>query len=333
MNYKGQSFGCSCNVCDATTPKNDPTGTGKLRSRQRTLLAHRWRKFRVLVRQGIVDQDLLGMTTRGLLANPVPMIAQSSSKIQGFQRWFDYLLQTVVLEGDGSFLRPMIRDAYDKGATFGRANVRQPIQYPHAQDREDALFQLAVVELQGIVEAVSQQGVRAVSQALLSATSPMSFVRGIWRAIDKVGVTRSNAMIDVMVVKTFNEAALDIYETAKVKRVGVVPETAPSAKLGDATRRSGPGSRSSRKSSPSRSTIGRIRRAERALERLGRVNVRTAGDDKVCQICEDIAEGGPYEIDTARSLIPAHPRCRCAFVPADDARFASDDHKQMELTT
>jgi hypothetical protein len=46
------------------------------------------------------------------------------------------------------------------------------------------------------------------------------------------------------------------------------------------------------------------------------VNVLTAGDDLVCQICEDISEEGPYSLDEAQGLIPAHPNCRCAFVPA-----------------
>jgi hypothetical protein len=53
--------------------------------------------------------------------------------------------------------------------------------------------------------------------------------------------------------------------------------------------------------------------------RLGeRVNVLTAGDDRVCPICEDLEGGGPYDLDTALSLIPAHPNCRCALIPADD---------------
>ena len=46
------------------------------------------------------------------------------------------------------------------------------------------------------------------------------------------------------------------------------------------------------------------------------VNVLTAGDDLVCQVCEDISEEGPYSLDEAQGLIPAHPNCRCAFVPA-----------------
>ena len=46
------------------------------------------------------------------------------------------------------------------------------------------------------------------------------------------------------------------------------------------------------------------------------VNTLTAGDDLVCQVCEDISEEGPYSLDEAQGLLPAHPNCRCAFVPA-----------------
>lgn len=61
---------------------------------------------------------------------------------------------------------------------------------------------------------------------------------------------------------------------------------------------------------------------EEEQEKQTLVNVLTAGDDKVCQTCEDIAADGPYELDEARGLIPAHPNCRCAFIPFGDARFA-----------
>lgn len=53
------------------------------------------------------------------------------------------------------------------------------------------------------------------------------------------------------------------------------------------------------------------------------VNVQTAGDDRVCDECDDIAAAGPYSLDEAEDLIPAHPNCRCTFVPAvDDAANA-----------
>ncbi len=57
-----------------------------------------------------------------------------------------------------------------------------------------------------------------------------------------------------------------------------------------------------------------------ALEELGVSEVgvlvewTTAKDARVCPICADM-EGVTFTIDEARGKIPAHPNCRCAFVP------------------
>jgi len=316
---------CRCAVhIDAGIIRVDPTGTAGIRSKYRSLTAIRWRSMRTLARRMVMDQDLLSLTAKGLMQVANPAIQQGATKIQMFQRWFDYTANAAVLGGDGSFLRPMIEAAYADGVSFARKQVQRPVIVDVAQHKTDALLQLAVVELQGVIEAASQQAVRAVTLGLIENKRPGAILRLIYNTIQKIGVTRTNTMIELMVVKAFNEAVLDTYQAAKVKTVGLVPEAIIKRAVGDA-RRKGPGSRVSRKVTPSRSTIGRITRAERALSRLNRVNVRTAGDDNVCPVCESIAEDGPYTIDTARSLIPAHPHCRCTFVPADDARFASDE--------
>lgn len=58
-----------------------------------------------------------------------------------------------------------------------------------------------------------------------------------------------------------------------------------------------------------------------ALERLGveqvgvQVEWSTAGDDRVCPICEPL-DGQVFKIKESHGLIPAHPNCRCAFVPS-----------------
>jgi hypothetical protein len=60
------------------------------------------------------------------------------------------------------------------------------------------------------------------------------------------------------------------------------------------------------------------------------VDVETAGDNYVCQICEDIAEDSPYELDDAENLIPVHPNCRCAFVPAGKGSVHEFDSDQID---
>ena len=111
-------------------------------------------------------------------------------------------------------------------------------------------------------------------------------------------------------------------EQAGVRRVAVVPEHVPRRLATDAARRT-PQVRDPRSGQfrpyqerPSETQVSRAFRRERRLAELHQVSVLTAGDDRVCSICEDIAEEGPYDIDQARGLIPAHPNCRCAFVEA-----------------
>jgi SPP1 gp7 family putative phage head morphogenesis protein len=41
----------------------------------------------------------------------------------------------------------------------------------------------------------------------------------------------------------------------------------------------------------------------------------TAKDPLVCPVCEAGFKDGPYTIEQARGLIPAHPNCRCAWAP------------------
>lgn len=45
----------------------------------------------------------------------------------------------------------------------------------------------------------------------------------------------------------------------------------------------------------------------------------TAGDNVVCPLCAEL-EGVVMTIEEARGLIPRHPRCRCAWIPAERAR-------------
>lgn len=45
----------------------------------------------------------------------------------------------------------------------------------------------------------------------------------------------------------------------------------------------------------------------------------TAGDDRVCQLCASL-EGAIMTVKEARGLIPRHPNCRCAWIPAEDVR-------------
>lgn len=55
----------------------------------------------------------------------------------------------------------------------------------------------------------------------------------------------------------------------------------------------------------------------------------TAGDDKVCELCEPL-EGIVLTIEEARGMLPRHPMCRCAWIPANVGEEDEDQLRDAE---
>lgn len=344
LKYQGHVFDalptCTCCTKDAAVTMDDPTGTRPIRRDMFRTTSIKWRQVKSVVREMIQTVDFLQLKAGGLLNVQAAAIIGGADKVTQFQRWFDTVLERVILEQNGSYLTQYVARGYEAGQTFAQGVVDVGFVNINAKQREATIAALAVVELQGIMEAVSQQAVRAVANGLLTNSSPIQIVRAVWAAIDKIGLVRTRTLVELIIVKAFGDATLDVYAAVGVQEVGLIPEYRAIQGITDAVKkriikkkrlpakpsnpRGGAGSRTSRKSTPSGSTIGRIEQQEANLERLGKVRVRTAGDDDVCPVCERIAKGGPYKIDKARALIPAHPRCRCVFIPANDLRFSEN---------
>lgn len=68
-----------------------------------------------------------------------------------------------------------------------------------------------------------------------------------------------------------------------------------------------------------------------ALEDMGvdeigvMVEWATAGDNRVCPLCEEL-EGVVLKVKEAHNLLPRHPNCRCAYIPAN---VSEEDTKQQ----
>lgn len=68
---------------------------------------------------------------------------------------------------------------------------------------------------------------------------------------------------------------------------------------------------------------------EMGVEEVGvMVEWSTAQDDRVCELCEPM-EGVVLKIEEARGMIPRHPNCRCAYIPANVAE-PTDDQKRSQ---
>jgi 8-oxo-dGTP pyrophosphatase MutT (NUDIX family) len=296
-------------ITDARAGK-DPTKTYYLRARMRSESDQRWQHLARTVREALIDQDIIGL--RGVSRLP------HGDKAQGFASWLDQELRQKVLGIDGRWVRPYIRNA----AEIAQRHAHQYTPTgQHDPLRTEQMENMAVRELQGIVAAAQQQITRVVTEAMMKNASPTAAANAVAGVIYTMR-HRTCAMDEWMIARTHATTTLSIFRNAGVQRVGIIPERKRRREqshdhMFDAPQRRGPGSRT-RGKTPSPSTIRRIEKAQ-------------AGDNDVCIVCEDISDEGPYDLDEAEDLIPAHPWCRCAFVPAgtlEDSALVFDALKQ-----
>lgn len=186
------------------------------------------------------------------------------------------------------------------------------------------LTQVTALELGGICAAVSQQVSRAIGDAIVSRAKPAITASQIGKVIRNVGAGRSTAMANYMVVKTYAATSLDAYRAQGVTHVGTIAEQNPkldtmfdAARKTPQKRHGKTGQFTAFRNPPTKKQRKQAEQSTRALQNTpgGEVDVLTAEDDRVCEECQSISDNGPYDIDEALSLIPAHINCRCVFVP------------------
>lgn len=318
--------------CDAEKPSADPTGTGSIRRKYRQALQGRWQSVSATLKNVIVKQDLFSLGTSK--PNGAGLAFQVSvaevDRVDVFATYLEHLIHERVIEGNP--LDTMIKDAYRHAVARAMRLTDDKTIPTQSYSRAFNLTSLALVELKGIADAVLQNLVRRVALSTVDGTSHVDLFREMDKVIQSIGVNRSNSMVNVLVVKAHIAGTLDQFEAAGVTEVGVLPETVTVQQLTDARRRAspsvygGPGSRLKKGQQPSKSTLNRIKKAQRRVEKFKYVEVITAGDEDVCPVCEDIAENSPYTINKARQLIPAHPNCRCTFLPIKRSAIKATDY-------
>jgi hypothetical protein len=211
--------------------------------------------------------------------------------LRSFQNWLDTTLKKVVLQDEATYLDPMIEVTFKRALVRAMRLTKNKAMPADARETIGTLQQLTLMELQGIVEALSQRIVRLASWAQLDNVKPPVLIRQVLLAIDQVGVTRGRALIESMVVKAHSTATLDQFEAAGVKNVGLLPEIVrkPTARkrLGDAVQPAK--TRGTKAEVPSKRTVQRIAGEEKVVEAAfgtEMVEIETAGDDLVCPECE-----------------------------------------------
>lgn len=269
----------------------DPTHTSKLRQAFRGEAQRRIRTLLSAVQNMLVEQDALGninhpMMLVSFFRQALPSAA--GQQLDVFTRWFNSAIYATVVQ-NGVWLNEHARRAFAHG--LHEAEQRWT-KKPMLAQPDDVYARFYHNELEGIADATVQQVSRAISTGLINRENGRALYRRVTAVTTKILEPRLYALGHQLIVQQHNLGLLMQLRAAGETQVGVIPE--------------------SRQRLPKRD----------GFSDQEEVNVITAGDEDVCDDCNDYAEGGPYEIDDVESVLPMHPNCRCAWVPTTDLRFA-----------
>jgi hypothetical protein len=279
----------------------DPTGTTQLRSRFRADAHRQLGKLRSLAYQQLVEKDALNPLNNIFTQGP----HRKDGTIVAFNEWFKHTASMSLLE-NGWWHRHLHR-AYGSGldrATKMLQVSSKPLDY--STDPPQKYIQMAQTDLEGISAALAQNVTRRLTMGPQKHQKPLNNYRQVLEQVKKIGTQRLSIFANVHTVLAHNAGRLSVFRAAGIGAVGVVPETIPALR------------------SPSSRTQARDHFHPHVhdapidpdeYDEDDRFDILTAGDDKVCWECEAISQAGPYELDFAEALIPAHINCRCSIVP------------------
>jgi len=279
----------------------DPTHTKRVRAAFRKAAQQRLWRLRAQLRIATVDHDILGLSGQSAVA-----YQPQALRLQAFHEWFASAASNALA---GPWPQWFIEQAWNQGSDEALKEGISRGWHQTPPGGAATVSQLAQQEIKGITAAMVQNVGREAEASLL--LNKRRAYQKLARAIDKYGELRLSLMADTLIVKAFNQAKLVTYKHNGVTHVGIEPELKPPKRLHTDAKYA-----PRKRFGPVEFLIGKELKAlglefvpEPWTEEL--VNVVTAGDDLVCEECQDIADDSPYELDEAMALLPAHPQCRC----------------------
>jgi hypothetical protein len=289
----------------------DPTGTTGIRRTFRAAAQRQLNKWKQLVRVALLAHDVFGhseyragknLAVESVLA-PAPRQygwLPPDEKLRYFSQWMEQVWDQQMVKSQ--WWLPHLRAALAEGLRKAESETKTTGQ--NYRDVTALTSEQVKNEIAGIGAAAMHAVKRLVGDHVHKQTSPLLTYRDVSRAVDKIAGTRLSAMVNTYVVKGYNRVKLAVYRHNGVTHVGIHPER-------QLVRRKQP-----------QSTLD-AKKDENGAEDLA--NWLTAGDDKVCVLCEDASDDSPYLVDEIEDLIPLHVDCRCAWVPLWDRRFATEE--------
>ena len=297
-------------ITDAPT-RSDPTGTGHIVRAFDRDLVRRFQGIRRLVWQAVAvndvfgtgsDQDADAMIRSAAVALAVARITgdeapqpgafeltTSAGKVEAFMRWLRQEQARGVLEvvegapqstaAATAWTNVYVRRAYERGVEHSAEQIRRA----------------GGTVSRRWIDAAFNRPIHA-DRAGLAYTRTYDQLRGITEAMDQqISRTLAEALATGQGPRATARQLAERVDNLAIVRARVLARTETIAAHAEASLN--------------------------AYEEAGIEGVdvmaewSTAGDNAVCEFCATMADRGPYTLSAAHGLIPAHPNCRCVFIP------------------
>jgi len=308
----------------------DPTRSQGLRRQGRGIVNRKVFELHQQLRTVLQEYDMTGLRGHDIPDDLLRYIEANSDRLERSGEMLHKVVE-LTLASPPDWLRGLIERSVQRGIDQAGQELKEAIDELDAREVSRYYTAASVIEVRGIASETERRVMRHVVSAVQARFSPEALMREVRASLEKITRARLNILVNQAVVTSVNAGKLLAYAEKGIKQVGIDPEWLPDHRTHVHDRKEPKQKRKVGRRAKSSRTQQRRERVERKLEAVfagKEVNILTAGDDKVCDECSDIAAEGPYDIDRARDLIPAHINCRCAFVPYGDERYAAIDEQE-----
>lgn len=289
----------------------DPTRTTALRNIFAKEMGRRFDKICKAIYQKIVVEEFFGPEKiLATFAEGDFTFSRSAEKVSEFMTWLHKQIELNILTvqeyeqiGDAidkAWTNLYVVDSYKRGIIRARhelikagyktvpgieatGGIGVSMNVPLHMDRLGLLYTRVYSELKGVTTAMEQQIARILTQGMADGDNPRFLAKKLLSAINGTG------MGDLSLTDTLGRFIPAKRRAEMIARTEII-RAHHQAMIQEYM---------------NWAVEGVIVIAE----------MITAGDNKVCDKCDELAKGSPYTLEVAMNLIPVHPQCRCMCLP------------------
>jgi len=285
----------------------DPTHTTTLRNLFNSKMDVRFNKLCAAIKTKIVTQDFFEFNAPQV--NATYPFTRSVVKVQEFMDWLKQQINDGILSVkeyeqlgesiDKAWTNLYITDSYKRGIIRARyelqkaglsvpsidktGGIEMSMFVPLHMDTLGLLFTRVFTELKGITNAMSSQIAKVLTQGLADGDGMLTLANKLVATINGTGMG-DLGITDVLgrfIPAKRRAMLLSRTEIVRAHHQAMIQEY----------------------------------RNWGVLNITVLAEIKTAGDDRVCDECSAVASAGPYSLDEAFNLLPVHPLCRCVAMP------------------